>query len=449
MPRKLTLIALALVIALIGPAVASGASRHRADSIRTHHRRAQPHRRIRRHHRTLRHQPLHRVHRHRARTPLATIALMNGSGHHRGTGGTTTTPTPTSTPTPTPTPFPQGVSSTVCDLIAAPTGSDTTGNGSAAAPFASLQKLDSALTPGQTGCLRGGSYGSTSTHYTLSNAGIASAPITITSYPGETATVQGWVDIEGGYQTLEHLSLDGSNTFYQQVRTGTTCPAPVSQGLVVAAPGVTLQYDDIYQSVAALRGEGIGIGWWGNASGTTVRYNKIHDTGQCDQFDHSIYLASGSGVQIYGNWIWNNHGGQAVSVYPNVISASIHSNVIDASDSGFDIGDSGGSNATASVAIFHNIVSDLGTLSNKDQGWSMPGVTIYCTFLSTASLGNQAYDNNGYNNGRTTTGCLAANIAVSGLTATNPGYTDASNHNYALSSSSPFAGWGIWDGANS
>ncbi|HEX4673655.1 MAG TPA: hypothetical protein VH279_15360, partial [Solirubrobacteraceae bacterium] len=118
-----------------------------------------------------------------------------------------------------------------CNLYASPSGSDSSGDGSPTSPFASVGKLDSALAPGQTGCLQAGSYGSTGSHIELDNDGSPGNQITLTSFPGENATVRGYVDIEGSYTTLSHLSIDGSNTFYTQVRSGTNCPAPVSQPL--------------------------------------------------------------------------------------------------------------------------------------------------------------------------------------------------------------------------
>ena len=121
-----------------------------------------------------------------------------------------------------------------CDLYASPSGSDSAGDGSLGSPFASVGMLDRSLQPGQTGCLEAGTYGSTGSHIELDNDGSPGNQITITSFPGETAVVQGWVDLEASYTTLSHLSIDGSNTFYTQVRSGTNCPAPVSQPLVIA-----------------------------------------------------------------------------------------------------------------------------------------------------------------------------------------------------------------------
>ena len=47
-----------------------------------------------------------------------------------------------------------------CDQYAAPTGSDSS-VGTLAAPFATAQHLADSLSPGQTGCLRGGTYAMT------------------------------------------------------------------------------------------------------------------------------------------------------------------------------------------------------------------------------------------------------------------------------------------------
>jgi hypothetical protein len=121
-------------------------------------------------------------------------------------------------------------------------------------------RLDHALAPGQTGCLRAGAYGGLSTLHRIDRDGSSSGQITITSYPGETALVKGWVDIEASYTTVSHLEIDGSNTFYQIERANTHCPFPVSQGLVIAGGNDVLEYNDYYQSIPSLRGQGIGIG---------------------------------------------------------------------------------------------------------------------------------------------------------------------------------------------
>jgi hypothetical protein len=160
------------------------------------------------------------------------------------------------------------------------------------APFATVQKLDQALAPGQTGCLRAGTYGSLTTWHQIAHSGTASGQITISSYPGETAKIDGYVDIEGSYTTVENVQIDGSNTLYPKHPSGVNCASNVSQPLVISGHNDVLQYVDYFQSVAGLRGNAIGVGFWGNADNTIIRYDKIHDVGGCDFYDHLIYLVS-------------------------------------------------------------------------------------------------------------------------------------------------------------
>ncbi len=192
-----------------------------------------------------------------------------------------------------------------CDRYASPSGSDGA-SGSSSSPYRTLARLDHSLSPGQTGCLMAGTYGNTSTSSYLSNSGNASGQITITSYPGATVTVVGLIDLAGSYTTLNALNIDGSNTTYSYQRPDTTCSYPVSNGLEIDGQNDILQYNNYYQSVASLRGNGFGIGWSGQADNTIIRYNRIHDVGGCDFYDHLIYLADGDNVQIYDNWLWND-----------------------------------------------------------------------------------------------------------------------------------------------
>jgi len=75
---------------------------------------------------------------------------------------------------------PRDAASVHCDLFVSSSGSDSSGDGSLGSPFASLNKLDAVLRPGETGCLRAGSYGSTSTWHQIDTDGTARDQITIT-----------------------------------------------------------------------------------------------------------------------------------------------------------------------------------------------------------------------------------------------------------------------------
>ena len=306
--------------------------------------------------------------------------------------------------------------STGCDLYASPAGS-ASGSGRLSDPLATPQQLDWALEPGQTGCLLSGTYGSLSSVQRLSTDGTPWSRITITSAPGQSAKIIGLVEVEGAYTTVSGLTIDGSNRLYDAERSGTSCPYPVSNGLEIDGRGDIFQDNDFYQSVASLRGNGIGIGWNQPADNAIIRDNRIHDLGQCQAYDQMIYLAHGNGVQIYDNWMWNDRHGWGVQVYPAATNARIHDNVIDGAGSGFVIG---GSSQVAHNAIDHNVVINSTGLPNAGLGGV--GVSTCCGL----GAGNSFTDNVVYNNPG---GVAAAHgIALSCNTTTAPKFADAAAH---------------------
>ena len=58
------------------------------------------------------------------------------------------------------------------------------------------------------------------------------------------------------------------------------------------------------------------MGFWGQADNTVIRFERIHDVGQCEAYDHLIYVSHGNNVQIYDNWLYNDPHGDAVQLYP-------------------------------------------------------------------------------------------------------------------------------------
>jgi Right handed beta helix region len=344
--------------------------------------------------------------------------------------------------------FTGSASAAGCDRYASPAGSDS-GSGTSANPYRSVVRLDGSLSPGQTGCLLAGTYGDTSTSSYLSNSGSAAGQITITPYPGATVTVVGMIDLAGSYTTLNGLNIDGSNTAYSSERSGTSCPYPVSTGLEIDGQNDILQYNNYYQSVASLRGNGLGIGWSGQANNTVIRYNRIHDVGGCDFYDHLIYLDSGNNVQIYDNWLWNDSHGWGIKLDPGPTNARIWSNVIDSAGSGFGFGNSSGDNPTAGNQVFQNVVLNSVGLSNPDIGWSQPGALVTSPGLLSSSTGNEVYNNDSYDNPggiAELSGVSSSQLSVTNTISVNPGLVDTAAHDYAPVPGSPLAGWGLWNG---
>jgi Periplasmic copper-binding protein (NosD) len=316
-----------------------------------------------------------------------------------------------------------------CDLFASPNGFDGRGRGGFRRPFRTLRRLDEALRPGQTGCLRGGTYGNTNALHYLIHNGTSSGRITITSYPGETATVVGWVSVDASYTTLSHLRIDGSNDLYRDGHSGDAgasgCPNGVSQPLALSGHDDILQFSDYFQSVASLRGTGIGIGFGGDGNNTVVRFNKIHDVGQCEAFDHLIYLSHGNNVQIYGNWMWGDPHGRGVQLYPAPTNARVFGNVIDHAGEGFVIGNDSGENVSGNQ-IYNNIIT-----GSTGLPWqNIPGEAIHDYYVGAPGSGNTFHDNISYRNpggmGR------LRRVRAYGNRTLNPHFINAAAHDYRV-----------------
>jgi hypothetical protein len=323
---------------------------------------------------------------------------------------------------------------TSCTLYASPTGSDASGTGTPSSPLGSVAGLDWALKPGQTGCLLAGTYGSISTVHNLGNNGTATGQITITPAPGQSAKIVGLVELEGSYTTLSGLTIDGSNNLYSAQRSGTNCPYPVSNGLEIDGHNDIFENNDFFQSVASLRGNGIGLGWNHPADDTIIRDNRIHDLGQCMAYDQMIYLAHGDGVQIYDNWMWNDPHGWGVQLYPAASNAHIHDNVIDGAGSGFVLG---GSSQVSGNTIDHNII--LNPTGLPDAGVQRGvGVSTCCGLGSGNSFTNNivAHSPGGIAD--------ASGITLSGNTTQAPALADVATHDYRPTT--PLPGWSLWDG---
>jgi hypothetical protein len=274
----------------------------------------------------------------------------------------------------------------------------------------------------------------------LRSSGTRTRRITITSYPVGAATVVGYVALEGSYTTVSHLRIDGSNTLLKSSYANSSCPHDVSQPLTIVGHNDVLQYDDYYQSVPRLRSTGIGIGFWGNADNTIIRYSKIHDVGQCEAYDHLIYLSHGNNVQIYDNWIYDDAHGRGVQLYPAPTNAKVYDNVIDHAGEGFVIGNEAG-DTVAGNQLFNNVITNSTGLPTE----GILGQAIHDLYGGAPGTGNTFHDNIQYGN----PGGLGRLTAVSAYNnmSTNPMLVNAPQQDFELQSGSPAASWGLWNGS--
>ena len=150
-------------------------------------------------------------------------------------------------------------------------------------------------------------------------------------------------------------------------------------------------------------------------------------------------MGDGDSIQVYGNWIWNNAHGWGIQVYPGPTNARIHDNVIDANGGGFTISDDGNATSTGNQVYNNVVVNSVGMTSQS--GYYIAGAALSGAG-PVAGSNNSFTSNDAFNNPVGT----APNVTLAGNLTTDPQFVDAGSHNYAVSSSSALASWGLWDG---
>ncbi len=269
-----------------------------------------------------------------------------------------------------------------CTYYAAPGGSDSA-PGSIDQPFAGVQRLVDALAPGQTGCLRAGTY---SGNVKVSHGGGAGDPVTLTAYPGEQARVVGrlWIAQGADHVTVSNLALDGINSNRD--------PSPT-----INANYATFSNDDVtneHTEICFLIGNS-----WGAAAHTILSQDRIHDCGKlpAQNGDHGIYVELATSTLIVGNVIYDN-ADRGIQLYPNAQGTTITGNVIDGNGEGIIFS---GDNGTASngTIVRDNVISNS-IVRHNVESWYPGGnpvgqgnvVSDNCLFASNAE---PYYDTNG------------------------------------------------------
>jgi parallel beta-helix repeat protein len=246
-----------------------------------------------------------------------------------------------------------------CDLVAAPGGSDSAA-GTLSSPLATPQALSDKLQPGQVGCLRQGSY--QATLFPPGGPGyrewyIETPDIVLRSYPGERASVAGRVNIlqTANRVVLRDLDLDGRNTLL--------LPSPT-----INSTGVVVRGNDIsnaHTTVCLL----LGTHGFGEAVGTQILNNKIHDCGKLPaaNHDHGIYVEWADRTLIRGNLIFDN-ADRGIQLYPEATNTIITGNVIAGNGEGVIFaGD--GTSASSGNTVRLNIIANSTVRNNIEASW--------------------------------------------------------------------------------
>ncbi len=217
----------------------------------------------------------------------------------------------------------------------APSGSDSN-PGTVTSPFQTLNHGASVLAPGDTLCVRAGTYAEWLDD-AIPGGTSWGTPVTVAAYAGETVVLQpgpgaGWVlhftSSTSHYIVIDGLVMDASNVTYDGVK--------ITSGSLGASHHIRIQNSEVMHS------QGQGILVTDNASG--VQYNeflnlKVHDNGTvCSgmatrDFCHGFYIATShnlvDGCEVYRNAGWGVHiyeGNTDQTSYTVVRNNRIHDN---------------------------------------------------------------------------------------------------------------------------
>lgn len=241
--------------------------------------------------------------------------------------------------------------SATCDVVAAPSGSDSS-PGTEAQPLRSAVALVSALGSGQTGCFRSGTYAWSG------DLSLDTPATTITPFPGEHATLKGRVRIEAsaGGAVIEGLTLDGSNS---------------SDGLspLVYASNAVLRDNEITNNNTSICVTLDGYPGAAVPSGVVIEGNRIHNCGKlpADNFDHGIYVGEANGTIIRNNLIYDN-ANRGIQLYSQAHNTLVTGNVIDGNGQGVAFGGEQTDPSSGNI-VEHNVISNSTIRDNVEASW--------------------------------------------------------------------------------
>jgi hypothetical protein len=238
-----------------------------------------------------------------------------------------------------------------CDLYAAPGGSNAAA-GTLERPLRTPQALADRLRPGQTGCLRRGTYRSAArTGYVVrfNDGGRRRAPLTLRSRPGERARLAGVVFVprRSDFVTVADLDIDDPTSFTRagQLTVQVNASDTVLEGLDITNRG---------RKTCVVLGS---PGRWGTAVRTTLRDSVLHDCGSRanGMLDHAVYVSHAVSARILGNRIVRA-AGYAVHLYPDARRTLVARNVMAGNGGGVIFAGEGGQASSGNV-VERNVIA--------------------------------------------------------------------------------------------
>jgi parallel beta-helix repeat protein len=251
---------------------------------------------------------------------------------------------------------PGSASATVtCSLVASPAGADSN-PGTVDQPVKSVQHLIDSLAPGQTGCLRSGAYADSDQEIKFETPST-----TLTSYPGERATVKGrvWVAQTAHATTIADLDIDGRND--------RTLPSPTinADDVVLRGNDITNFHTSICVSVGSPH-------TWGRAHRTLIEGNRVHNCGllPATNYDHGIYVSAADDTTIRDNLIYDN-ADRGIQLYDDAQRTVITGNIVDGNGQGIIFGGSEEA-ASSNNVVEHNVITNSKLRDNVESSWGGP-----------------------------------------------------------------------------
>jgi len=238
-------------------------------------------------------------------------------------------------------------------IYIAPTGNDTTGNGTIGNPYFTLTKAATVAVAGDTVYARGGTYPASRIEC-ISCSGTAGNPITFTNYPGEKAVFDGtgatfveW-DVLLGIVNCSYVVVDGyefKNALPTTLHVDGICICGASNvtvrncivhevgedGFIIRGNNILIENNEIYRAVLTNLNGAMGSSGWscgiatartGSVGDTnvTIRNNYVHDV-----WGEGINGLCSDGTIIEGNTVVDSY---SVSYYlDNAKNAVIRNNV--------------------------------------------------------------------------------------------------------------------------
>jgi parallel beta helix pectate lyase-like protein len=240
-----------------------------------------------------------------------------------------------------------------CDRYASPLGLNLN-PGTELLPFRTAQRLANSLQPGETGCLRGGTYAG---GLTITHGGRAGAPVRIQSEPGERALLIGRVVVDPGadHVTLANMDLVGINAALQASPT-------------ILADDVAIVGNDITNLQTP--GDCVFVGGNGNpVARTAIVRNRIHNCGMIPLTNrhHGISVWSARDTQIVRNEIFDN-ADRGIQLYPDSQRTHAEYNTIDGNGVGVLIGGTEATTSNGNV-LEHNLITNSDSRDNIEAHW--------------------------------------------------------------------------------